>query len=67
MNNSSDPDVLEAKKFVLRNEQGKIGATLEMHGKDPRFMLFDSDGKVRVALGLIPSGSVLSLFGPGGK
>lgn len=61
--------VIEAQKFVLRDESGKIHAELDLGRHGTPFLAFsDQDGKARAGLGLMPDGApVLRLADRDGK
>jgi hypothetical protein len=66
-------DVVEAKKFVLRDDAGKVRATLSMEGGGPSLRLYDENERRRavVAVGKMRDGKsygpVVGVFGEDGK
>jgi len=66
---SKVPKVIEAEKLILRDEAGRIRATLDgSESTRERFALFDVNGKARAGIWLGPDGSpALILSGKEGE
>jgi len=58
---------VEAEKFILRDETGKVRGALGMTPNGPSFSLFDEQGRRRATLGLGSNGPALVLYDPDGK
>jgi hypothetical protein len=66
-NGTPIPDVVEARRFVLRGEDGSVKAELSTDENDePRLMLIDSAGVPRVGIRLEGDLPVIQIFGADG-
>src|SRR5215467_1187216 len=59
----SQPDghVIEAQKFMIRDDNGTARAALMMGAKGPALAMYDGEGRVRAALSVLPEGPSFGL------
>ena len=59
--------IVEAQKFVLKDEEGTVRAEIGFRHGGPSFNMFNLDGSVGATLNLQESGRGLAILGPNGK
>ena len=63
----SREDTVEAKRFILLDDNGKIRATLDMFEDGPMLGLFDENGRLRIGLGVRKDRPKITLLDENGE